>query len=437
MPSPVETPKVVDGSALTVEKSIPVAVHPEHETPGGFLFLTSIDQVAHIVVSTVYCFERSNDNAVDVIKQALSKVLVHYYPLAGRLAKSSEGKLIVDCQKKLGVPFVEAVADCDLDSLGDMSILHPDVLGKLVYKDPTTQNMPETAPLLTAQVTKLKNGGLILGIALNHCMSDGISAIKFINSWSEIARGKPLSVVPCHDRTILKPRMPHQICGPYDDFVQISDVSNMTTLYEKEQNVCRSFHFDSEKLAAVKKMATACGQVKRSITSFVALTALVWRARSMALKMKPHQQTMLTIPVDFRSKLSPPISDGFFGNAVVFPCCLCNTGELFDEPISSTAERIAEAIERVNEDYARSRIDYLDKYGFEEFALGTLLISSWTKLDYGSSDFGWGEPRQFGTGSLPAKSCLFMRGWRNKKDVVVVLSLPFSAMNTFQELLQV
>ncbi|XP_039163691.1 omega-hydroxypalmitate O-feruloyl transferase-like [Eucalyptus grandis] len=163
-----------------------------------------------------------------------------------------------------------------------MSILHPDVLGKLVYKDPTTQKYAGNCPLLTAQVTKLKNGGLILGIALNHCMSDGISAIKFINSWSEIARGKPLSVVPCHDRTILKPRMPHQICGPYDDFVQISDVSNMTALYEKEQNVCRSFHFDSEKLATVKKMATACGQVKRSITSFVALTALVWRARSMA-----------------------------------------------------------------------------------------------------------------------------------------------------------
>ncbi|KAF8030807.1 hypothetical protein BT93_D0103 [Corymbia citriodora subsp. variegata] len=431
MPLPMEPFKAVDGSGLTVERSIPIAVHPEHETPGGVLFLTSIDQVTHIVVSTVYCFERSNENAVDVVKQALSKVLVHYHPLAGRLAKSSEGKLVVDCQKKPGVPFVEAVTDCDLDSLGDMSYLHHDVLGKLVYKDPTTQNMPEAAPLLTAQ-----NGGLILGIALNHCMSDGISAIKFINSWAEIARGKPLSVVPCHDRTILKPRMPPQICGPYDDFVQLSDVSNLTALYEKEQMVHRSFHFDPEKLAAVKKMATAGGQAKRSITSFVALAALVWRTRSMALKMKPHQQTMLTIPVDFRSKLSPPVPDGFFGNAVVFPCCLCNTGELIDEPFSSTAERIAEAIERVNEDYARSRIDYLDTYGFQEFALGTLLISSWTKLDYGSSDFGWGEPMQFGTGSLPAKSCLFMRGWKNKKDVVVVLSLPFSAMKTFQELLQ-
>ncbi|KAI3414335.1 uncharacterized protein J3R85_016440 [Psidium guajava] len=437
MPSPTEAFKAVDGSGLAVERSIPIAVHPEYETPGGFIFLTSIDQVAHIVVSTVYCFDRSSENAADVVKQALSKVLVHYYPLAGRLARSTEGKLIVDCQKKLGVPFVEAVADCDLDSLGDMSVLHPDVLAKLVYKDPTTQNMPEIAPLLTAQVTKLTNGGLILGIALNHCMSDGISAIKFINSWAEIARGEPLSVVPCHDRTILKPRMPPQIRGPYDDFVQLSDVSNLTALYEKEQLVYRSFHFDSEKLAAVKGMATAGGQVKRSITSFVALAALVWRTRSMALGMKPHQQTMLTIPVDFRSKLTTPVPHGFFGNAVVFPCCLCTAGEFIDEPISSTTERITKAIDRVNEDYARSRIDYLDAYGFEEFALGTLLISSWTKLDYGSSDFGWGEPRQFGTGSLPAKSCLFMRGWRDKKDVVVVLSLPVSAMTTVQELLQI
>ncbi|KAI6669966.1 hypothetical protein NL676_004851 [Syzygium grande] len=337
MPSPVAAFTVGDGSSLTVERSIPIAVQPEHETPGGSIFLTSIDHVDHILVSTVYCFERSTENAVDVVKQALSKVLVHYYPLVGRLGKSSEGKLIVDCEKKLGVPFVEAVANCDLDSLGDMSILHPDVLGKLVYTDSTTQNMPEIAPLLTAQVTKLKNGGLILGIAFNHCMSDGISAIRFINSWAEIARGEPLSVVPYHDRTILKPRIPPQICGPYDDFVQLSDESNMTALYKKEQLVCRSFHFDSEKLAAVKKMATACGQGKRSITSFVALAALVWRTRSMSLKMKPHQQTMLTLPVDFRSKLSPPVPDGYFGNAVVFPCCLCTAGELIDEPISSTA----------------------------------------------------------------------------------------------------
>lgn len=42
----------------------------------------------------------------------------------------------------------------------------------------------------------------------------------------------------------------------------------------------------------------------------------------------------------------------------------------------------------------------MDMYGSEEFALSTLIISSWAKLDYGNTDFGWREPRQFETGDL-------------------------------------
>jgi len=140
-------------NVLIIERSSPAMVQPEYETPEGSIFLTSIDQVAVVHVPSVYCFDRSDANVVDVIKQALAKVLVHYYPLAGRLAINSRGKLVVDCQNKLGVPFVEAIADCNITNLGDVRILDGDVLGKLVYKEPT-QDKLEAAPLLTAQVRK-------------------------------------------------------------------------------------------------------------------------------------------------------------------------------------------------------------------------------------------------------------------------------------------
>jgi len=111
------------------------------------------------------------------------------------------------------------------------------------------------------QVTKLKCGGFTLGIALNHCMADGVSAMSFMNAWAEMARAKPLSLVPCHDRTILKSRVPPQIAGPYNEFVHVSDVSNMTALFEEQQLVYKSFHFDAEKLATVKRMAKKDQQV--------------------------------------------------------------------------------------------------------------------------------------------------------------------------------
>ncbi|KAI6669967.1 hypothetical protein NL676_004852 [Syzygium grande] len=422
---------------LTIERSVPVAVLPEQDTPGGSIFLSSIDNAALSIISTVYTFDRSDANVAGVIKQALSKVLVYYYPLAGRLAKTSQGKLTVDCEKKFGVPFVEACADCHIENLGDMQIIDSDILGKLVYREPT-ENMLEVGPLLTAQVTRFKCGGFTLGIAIHHCMVDGIAAINFMSSWAELARGKPLSLVPCRDRTILKPRVPPQISGPYDDFVHVSDVSDLTASYEREQIVFKSFHFDCEKLATLKKRATADGQLMSNCSNFVALASLVWRARSMALKMKPHQLSKLLITVDFRSMLRTSLPEGYFGNAIIAPCCLCTAGELIDEPISSTAGKIKKVVERVTEDYVRSSIDFMDMYQFDPYSVSSLLISSWLRLDYGCIDFGWGAPWQLGTGNPPPNLCLFMReGSANKKGIVVVLGLPLSAMNTFQELVRI
>ncbi|KAI6699635.1 hypothetical protein NL676_013959 [Syzygium grande] len=143
----------IASDVLTVKRSVPDAVLPEQDTPGGSIFLSSIDNVALAIMSTVYSFDRSDANVAGVIKQPLSKVLVYYYPLAGRLAKNSQGKFTVDCQKKFGVPFLEASANCDIEKLGDIQIMDPDILGKLVYRDPT-ENMLEVGPLLTAQLIK-------------------------------------------------------------------------------------------------------------------------------------------------------------------------------------------------------------------------------------------------------------------------------------------
>lgn len=149
------------------------------------------------------------------------------------------------------------------------------------------------------QVTRFRCGGFTLGVAINHSVVDGVSGMNFINSWAEVARGVPLSSLPFHDRTILKARVPPQIKYPYDDFVQISDVSEMESLYQKDANISRKFTFDSEKLTAIKKKAMEGGYLSNCST-FSALAALVWQARSKAMNMKPHQLTKLRILVDLR-----------------------------------------------------------------------------------------------------------------------------------------
>lgn len=140
---------------LRVKQGEPTLVSPAEETEKGLYFLSNLDQNIAVTVRTIYCFksdEKDNSKAGEVIKNALKKVLVHYYPLAGRLEISSEGKLIVDCTGE-GAVFVEAEADCTIEDIGDITKPDPETLGKLVYDIPGAKNILEVPPLV-AQVCK-------------------------------------------------------------------------------------------------------------------------------------------------------------------------------------------------------------------------------------------------------------------------------------------
>ena len=145
-----------NGKIFSIKKSQPILVQSEGVTHAKeFYFLSNLDQNIAVIIQTVYCFKQdgmnSSKNVANVIKQALAKVLVHFYPLAGKLTISPDGKLIVECSND-GVPFVEAVADCSIDVLGDISTIpDPAMLGELVHTVPEVKNILEM-PLLTAQV---------------------------------------------------------------------------------------------------------------------------------------------------------------------------------------------------------------------------------------------------------------------------------------------
>lgn len=138
---------------LRVHKKEPTLVPPMAETKNGLYYLSNLDQNIAVTVQTIYCFksqDKSNEQIFDILRKSLSKVLVDFYPLAGRLTVSDDGKLIVDCTGE-GAVFVEAVAECDLVNIGDITKPDPSMLGTLVYNIPGAKNILETPPLV-AQV---------------------------------------------------------------------------------------------------------------------------------------------------------------------------------------------------------------------------------------------------------------------------------------------
>ncbi|KAK9926592.1 hypothetical protein M0R45_023813 [Rubus argutus] len=422
---------------LSVKKEEPTLVPPAEETEKGLYFLSNLDQNIAVIVRTVYCYKsdsKGNEEAVEVMKEALSKVLVHYYPLAGRLSISTEGKLIVDCTGE-GAVFVEAEANCEMEQMGDIKKPDAVTLGKLLYDVPGAKNMLEIPPVV-AQVTRFRCGGFVLGLCVNHCMFDGIAAMGFVNSWSEAARGLPLKVPPFLDRSILKARNPPKIEFPHLEFAEIEDISDNNKLYEEEEMVYKAFCFEPEKLEKLKKMAMEDGVLDKC-TSFVALSAFVWRARTKALRMVPNQKTKLLFAVDGRSRFEPPIPKGYFGNAIVLTNSLCSAGELLENPLSFAVGLVDKAVHMVSDSYMRSAIDYFEITRARPSLAATLLITTWSRLAFHTTDFGWGEPVFSGPVGLPQKEViLFLPHGQDKKSINVFLGMPDSAMKEFEELMQ-
>lgn len=260
--------------------------------------------------------------------------------------------------------------------------------------------------------------------------------MEFINHWGEIARGLSLKVSPFLDRSLLRARIPPQIEFPHVEFSEIEDISNTTNgLYNEELMVYRSFTFDLKKLEELKMAAMDDGVLFRCST-FEVLSGFIWRSRTRALSMQPDQKIKLLFVVDGRSRFDPPLPKHYFGNGVALTCCRSTAGELTEKPLSFAVGLVQDAIRMVTDRYMKSAIDYLEVNGGNLSMNATLLISSWTRLSFETTDFGWGQPYLAGRTSLPVKElALFLSHPTDKKSINVLLSFPTSSMKIFQDLM--
>lgn len=286
-------------------------------------------------------------------------------------------------------------------------------------------------------MTKFKCGGFVLGLGMNHCMHDGIAAMEFVNSWGETARGLPLKVPPFLDRSILKARNPPQVEFQHKEFAEIEDISETSTKVYKEEMHYRSFCFDPVKLELLKQKAKEDGVLEKC-TTFEALTAFVWRARTQALRMKPDQQTKLLFAVDGRPRFDPSIPKGYSGNAIVLTNSICRACEQLENPLSFTVGLVQKAVNMVTDSYMRSAIDYFEITRARPSLAATLLVTTWSRLSFHTVDFGWGDPLFSGPVALPEKEViLFLSHGKERKSINVLLGLPASAMKIFEQLMQI
>ncbi|XP_026459593.1 omega-hydroxypalmitate O-feruloyl transferase-like [Papaver somniferum] len=411
----------------------PTLVPPVEETPKGVYYLANIDRGADMI-QTFNCFSKTFDgkflDAAQALKLGLAKVLVHYYPIAGRLILNEKNKFAINCTGE-GALFIEAEADCTLEEIGDLTQPNPATFKKLVYGNPGPVNVHEDPPLLVAQVTKFKCGGFTLGLSQNHTVFDGVGAMEFVISWGEVTRGFPLTKPPFLDRTILMARTPPQTQFTHI-LEEIIDVSNTNALWEEEKLLDKSFIFHPHRLERLREKAMEDGVLKKC-TTFEVLTSIMWRARTKSLRLHPNQQVRLLFPVNARSRFHPPLPKGYFGKAIALKNSQCSVSELLESPLSSTIERFQQLIGLVTDECMRSIIDSLEEYEQPLPKAHTLFLSVWTRIGLHDMDFGWGEPIFAGPPTLPTNVVFFLPHGEERKGINLCLSLPVSSMKIFEE----
>ncbi|CAI0627231.1 unnamed protein product [Linum tenue] len=171
-------------------------IKPSSPTPNNLFNynLSFLDQISPPVYNPLILFypkQINHDSKYDdnpstisnLLKQSLSKLLSHYYPLAGRIRDS----LVAHCNDE-GIPYLEAQVSCKIsDVLHENSSSQPnELLGLVPFQ---LHGGPHDLPL-GVQFNVFQCGGIALGLCMSHKLADASSTISFVKAWAAMAKGQ-------------------------------------------------------------------------------------------------------------------------------------------------------------------------------------------------------------------------------------------------------
>ncbi|KAG4941435.1 hypothetical protein JHK87_045306 [Glycine soja] len=414
-------------------------VIPSEATPNCSLLLSESEQINAPTHSlTIYVYKPNhlnkiipNMNMVDTMRDSLAKILVHYYPLAGRLRMIQGRRWEVECNAK-GVILLEAEST---RALNDYAIFEPnDTIKELIPKVDYTEPI-ENSPLFLVQLTRFSNGGFCVGIAISNIITDGISGTHFINLWATLARGDTLEEhdMPLLNKVVLQSSDKKQ-CFDHKEFKPLPLVLGHadTTEESKKETTVAMLKLSREMVEKLKKKANEGNQVK-------------------ARDGYHNQPTVVHIIAGARNRLNPPLPLNYFGNATyptVTPTCL--SGDIVSKPLSYVAHKIREAIEVLTDEYLRSGFGFIrsqsdvgwlrgknDNEGkVESLFLGNPNLNIWSWMRnmpmYGPN-FGWGRPVYMGPGAVKGDGRAFIMPGQEDGSVLVAIRLQSAHVEAFKE----
>nr|QLI57449.1 BAHD acyltransferase [Celastrus angulatus] len=424
-----------------VHRNEPELISPAKPVPRELKLLSDIDDQEglrfHIPVIQLYRYNPSmkGKDPAKVVKEALAKALVFYYPFAGRLREGPGRKLTVDCNGE-GILFVEGDADVSIEEFGEA--LHPPFpcLEELIFDVPGSSAVLNS-PLILVQVTRLRCGGFILALRLNHTMADAPGLVQFMSAVGEMARGATVpSLQPVWHRHVLFARDPPHVTRTHREYDEVPDTKG--TIIPLDEMAHRSFFFGPTEISAIRRFVPPH---LRNCSTFEILTACLWRLRTIALRPDPEEEMRIICIINARGKSNSPIPKGYYGNAFAFPVAVASAKELRDNPLGFALEKVREVKAGVDGEYMKSVADLMVVKGRPHFTVvRSYLVSDVTRAGFGEMDLGWGMPAyggpaKGGVGAIPGVASFYIPLKNNKGEegILVPLCLPAPAMERFEK----
>uniref|UniRef100_A0A0E0KLR9 Uncharacterized protein n=1 Tax=Oryza punctata TaxID=4537 RepID=A0A0E0KLR9_ORYPU len=269
---------------------------------------------------------------METIRRGLSQALVHYYPLAGRLAGDDYDDVHIDCTGE-GVTFVAASANCT--------------------------------------VTAFTCGGFVVGVTWNHGAADGFGIAQFLQAVGELARGLPTpSVMPVR-------------CDEWTQAVPPSSVMASKRFMFGVKPTKLALH----SITIPSRMIN--GIRGPSCTVFEAVAAALWRCRTRVVMSDPDAPTVLAITVNSRKYMG--VKDGYYGNCATVHMAVARSGEVADGDIVDVVRTIRRAKEEIPERLKKG--DVIGELSKEQLAgyESVLLVTCWRNIGFEAVDFGGGK----------------------------------------------
>ncbi|CAL9025014.1 unnamed protein product [Prunus brigantina] len=240
------------------------------------------------------------------LQESLSKTLVLFYPLAGRL----KGPAFIECNDE-GAHLLEARVNCQLADF--LQQPEPKLLNHLIPEtDSETAQVALGSVILLVQINVFNCGGIAIAVSPSHKIGDVTSLYTFVRTWAAINRdedqyddgvGGRLALPEFNGGNLLPsrdlPAIPNNLETPSE---------NLTT---------RRFVFDVSKMASLK--AKIEGIVQNFIPTNVQLVLAIILKCAIAASHNskpgtPIRPTVLFQMVNLRRRMLPELPQNAMGN---------------------------------------------------------------------------------------------------------------------------